>query len=136
IVLLSIVLIVNSNVLKRVRFIAEEITENAHLNLSVLGGYHSLINKIESEAFHSPKLQDLQSAFRQNGYSAARQINRLKTIMETFKLRGTRKVSLNRNAFYSVFNSLWLLDIYWIIQAEKWKIKNASFVKSWVSSIS
>ncbi|HEY4656087.1 MAG TPA: DNA mismatch repair protein MutS, partial [Cyclobacteriaceae bacterium] len=136
IILLTIILLVNSLVLKRVRSIAEDIIENTHESISILGGYQSLINKIEPETFHSSKLRALQSAFRQSSYSAASEINRLKTILETFKLRGTKGVSMNRNAFYSVFNILWLLDVYWIIQTERWKYKNSSFLKSWASSVS
>ncbi len=133
---LLIVLLINHLVIRGVRPISEEIIESTQYNIKVLGGYQSLINKIESENFHSAKLQRLQSTLSRNGYSAASEINKLKKILEIFQLRGTKADSIAKNQFYSVLNIFWLLDIYWIILTEKWKQKNKSYLKGWALAVS
>ena len=133
---LIVILSVNFFVLRRAKPVAEKIIENTHQNIKILGGYHSLITKIELEKFHSEILRMLQSAFRQNRYSAASEINMLKKILEIFQLRGTKGHSIASNKFYPVFNIFWLLDIYLIILTEKWKSRNKSYLKSWASAVS
>src|SRR5690606_14268253 len=81
---LVLVLLVNHMLLRRVSPLAEEIIDNTHENIVILGGYKSLIIKIESEEFHSKILLRLQSVLNQNSYSAAREIDRLKRILEVF----------------------------------------------------
>ena len=133
---LLIILLVNYFVLKSVRAVAEETIDSTHHNTKVLGGYHSLVLKIESTQFYSPILQQLQSVFSQGNYSAAKEINKLQKILEIFQLRGTRKQMVGGNLFYAVLNNFWLLDIYWIILSEKWKVKNSSYLKSWAAAVS
>ena len=81
-------------------------------------------------------LQKLQSIFSQHNYSAATEISRLKKILETFQLRGVKRQALGRNLIYVIFNVFWLLDVYWIIQTERWKQRNRPFIKSWASAVS
>lgn len=131
---LIIALLVNGLVLRRVKPLAEEILTNIHRDIKILGGYLSLINKIELEKFHSNMLQHLQTALSHDHQSAASEIKQLKKILEIFQLRG-RKRELNHQ-FYSAFNNLWFLDVYLIILTEKWKDKNRAYLKSWVSSVS
>lgn len=136
---LILILAVNYFVLRRVKPIAEEIIDNMHHNVKILGSYQALILKIESEKFHSEILQRLQTVFSQYNYSAALEIKKLKKILEIFQLRGTKKGSkgsIGGNLFYSVFNHFWLLDIHCIIKAEKWKNKNRLYLKSWASAVS
>jgi hypothetical protein len=131
---LAIISIINGLVLKKVKPIAEEIVDDLHENIKVLGGYHSLITKIESEKFQSRILQQLQLVFQQKEFSAAAEIKKLMNIVETFKMRGG-KLQI-KHAFYPVFNTLWFLDIYLIILTEKWKQKNGSFLNPWASAVS
>ena len=132
---LGISLFINSRFLKRIKPFAEEIIENTQDNIKILGGYESLITTIESEKFNFDQLDDLQSVFTQNNYSAASQIKKLKRILEIFQQKGTKR-SIGKNDFYTIFNILWLFDVYLILLTEKWKIKNSPFLKSWISSIS
>lgn len=133
---LSITFFINLLVLRRFKPVAEEIIENTYHNVKILGGYRSLITKIESERFDSPMLQQLQSALNHNNYSAATEINKLKKILETFQLRGVKGQSIGQNLFYLILNILWFLDVYWVIRTEKWKSKNRSYLKAWISSVS
>jgi len=131
---LIIISIVNYLILKRVSPIAEEIIENTHHNIKILGGYQALIIKIESVKFNSEILHLLQKKLIHNTYSAAREIDKLKKILAVFQLRGIKGEF--SSFFYSIFNILWLLDVYWIILTEKWKYKNKSYLKSWVLAVS
>ncbi|WP_224998770.1 DNA mismatch repair protein MutS [Cesiribacter sp. SM1] len=131
---LLLMLIVNYIVLKRLKPVAEEIIDDTHQNIKILGGYQSLIRKIEGEQFKAPLLLQLQSVFSQQNYSAAAQINKLKNILEVSQLKGTKRNFGNQ--FYTILNMFWLLDIYWIIQTEQWKVRNSSYLRSWAAAVS
>ncbi|MDJ1499649.1 MutS-related protein [Xanthocytophaga agilis] len=134
---LLVLLMINFFVLKKVGPLAEETIDNTHQNVKILAGYQALITRIETEQFHARLLVQLHSVFSQNNYSAAQEIDKLKNILDVFKLRGTRANPVGRNPFYTVyFNTFWLLDIYLILQTEKWKHKNRIFLKEWISSVS
>ncbi len=124
---LLIIAFVNARFLKRVRPITQEMVENTH-NKEILGGYQSLILAIEAEHFQAATLQRLQSAFRHQHYSAAAEISKLKRILDIFQSTG--------NMLYPAFNTLWLLDIYWILMIEKWKVRNQSYLSVWAAAVS
>ncbi|MEM8969198.1 MAG: DNA mismatch repair protein MutS [Bacteroidota bacterium] len=126
-------LIINSLFLRRVKDIAEEIINSTHQNVKILGGYQSLILKIETGNFQAKQLQQLQATFNQNSYSAAKEINKLKKILGIAQLKGTTGTLSNQ--FYPIINTFWLIDIYWILAAEKWKTTNASHLKVWAEAV-
>jgi ABC-type multidrug transport system fused ATPase/permease subunit len=126
---------VNARILKKIRPTAEEIIDSTHHNVTILAGYQSLIRAIESQPFQSDRLQLLQGALKEKGYSAAGEIRKLKNILEIAKQRGTSK-QIGRNMIYSIFNTLWLLDIYWILAVEKWKNTNKHRLGAWAAAIS
>jgi DNA mismatch repair ATPase MutS len=130
---LLIICLFNALILKKVKPVAEEITGNILQNIKVLGGYRSLILTIEQEKFNSALLQQLQLSIHEGNYSAVNEINKLKKVFELFQLRG-KKRELN-NFFYSLFNVLWFLDVYLVIQTEQWKKKNGSRLRSWASAV-
>ncbi len=130
---LIVMVIVNVLFLRRFKPLAEAIIDRTHENVKTLGGYQALIGKIESEAFQSPLLQQLQAAFRQDNFSAFREINSLKKILEIAQLKGTE--STGDNKLYPIINLLWLIDPHWIIRAERWKTRNRAYVKSWADAV-
>lgn len=134
---LIILLFINNRVLSRVRPIAEKIIENTHQNIKILGGYEALIKQIESEQFHSEILHKLQLTFRDSHYSAVKEINKLKKILEVFLLRGikVKTDSTGGHLFYHIFNLFLLFDVYWIILTEKWKVRNRDHLQHWASAI-
>lgn len=132
---LLISLLINRLVLKRVRPIAEEIIDNTHVNTGTLGGYQTLITKIEGEKFDSEILNRLQSDFSKNSYSASKEINKLRKILEMFQGKGTRR-SIGKNDIYTLFNSFWFFDVYLILLTEKWKNRNSPFLLFWASAVS
>lgn len=127
------ILVINAVLLKRTRPIAEEIIHSTHHNVKTLGGYQSLIRKIESEKFHAKRLQQLQTVFNQSNYSAAREINTLKRILDVAQQKGTTGTFSNQA--YTMANIFWLIDIYWIILAEQWKTRNSSYLKKWADAV-
>ncbi len=132
---LLIVLFINSRVLGKVKPIAQEVIENAHYNTKILGGYQALITRIESEKFDSTILRRLQTVFRQHTYSAAGEINKLKKILALAKLKGTGGSSVGSNLFYPLINIFCFLDVYWILSAEKWKVRNSAYLRAWASAV-
>jgi DNA mismatch repair ATPase MutS len=130
----TIIGLINAMVLKKVKRVADQITENIHQNIKILGGYQSLITSIEGKKFESDLLQRLQSHLHLDNYSAANEINSLKKTFEVFKLRGG-KGKLG-NGFYSIFNVLWFFDFHLLIEIEKWKVKNGSRLRGWAATVS
>ncbi|WPP53265.1 MutS-related protein [Catalinimonas niigatensis] len=124
---LLVILIVNFFVLKKVKLISREILENID-NAKILGTYHALITRIEAEKFHSQILCKAQQTFSKDNYSAASEINALKKILAIFQNTG--------NLLYTIFNTLWLLDIYWILATERWKERNGTYLRGWASAVS
>jgi hypothetical protein len=130
---LTIMLVINSLVLRRFADDAEVITKNIDNNIRILGGYQSLIRTIVSEKFDSPVLQRLQALLRDEARSAADEINKLKEILEIFRIKG-RKGEIH-NMSYAAFNALWFLDVYLIIFTEKWKSINGSRLRGWTAAV-
>ncbi len=133
---LIIVLFINSRILKKVKPVADRIVETSQENINTLRGYRTLINKIECESFKSKKLSLLQSTLIKSKFSALKEIKRLCRLLEFSQQRPINKLPPNGNPFYSLFNYFFLLDIYVIIETEKWKSKNKTFLKSWSSTVS
>lgn len=125
---------VNIFLLRKVAPSAEEIIDDTYENVRVLGGYEQLAQSILSHKFQSDKLVKLQSGLKINDSSATKEIKRLRKILEAFQLRGTKKSDSNK--FYLLFNSFWLLDIYYILKTENWKYKNRKHVYLWIDAIS
>ncbi len=132
------VLLINSQFLKKVKNIADEIVNTSQENINTLKSYRTLINKIENESFKSKKLIQLQLVLIKNKYSAYNEINRLCKLLEFSQQRGINsiKVPIKGNAFYYILNNFIFLDIYLIIGIEKWKSKNKTLLKSWSEIIS
>lgn len=134
--LIILVLLVNYIILRKVKPLAEDIVETSTKNLNTLRGYHTLINKIESESFKSKKLYELQSILLKDKYSAYNEINRICKILDFSHQRPIKKIPIGGNYLYTLLNSFLLLDIYLIIGTEKWKSKNKAFLKLWAEVVS
>lgn len=132
---LLIVLYINSSYLKRIRPIAEEIIDRTQVNIQILGGYSSLIAKIEEGKFEAEILKRIRVVFSRDAYSAVDEIKDLKAILEIFQQKGTKR-SIGKNDFYNLFNKFWFLDIHLILLTEKWKVKNRSNLRNWALAVS
>lgn len=130
------VLVVNYIILRKVKDIADDIVKTSQDNINTFKGYQALINKVQIENFSSKKLCALQSMLIENNFSASSEINRLCRLLEFSQQRGIRNKPIGRNYFYTILNGFLLLDIYLIIEIEKWKSKNKKFLKSWAATVS
>ena len=132
------VLVVINRVLKRVKSVTDTIVETSQDNINTLRGYRSLIHKIELERFKSKQLVQLQSVFIKSKYSACQEINTLCRLLEFVQQRGVTNIKrpIKGNPFYGVFNSFFLLDIYVVIRAERWKEKNKPLLRAWAEVVS
>ncbi|MCF0048487.1 DNA mismatch repair protein MutS [Dyadobacter sp. LJ53] len=127
-------LIVNRQVIKRMRANTERTLNDLQYCVPMLAASESLISLIESASLDSELLQKWQSVFRIKEYSAVSEILRLRKTLEAFQQRGSRQL-IGKNDFYGIFNSIWLLDIYFILSTELWKAKNGSKIKEWSTAI-
>jgi len=127
-------LIVNRQVIKKQLAITERILNDLQYNVTTLASSESLITLIELASFDSALLQKWQAIFRDSEYSAVKEIQRLRKTLEAFQQRGSRRM-IGKNDFYSIFNSIWLLDIYFILSTEKWKARNGPKLQEWSIAI-
>ena len=131
--IMVIVVLITSMILRKVDSLAERIVETSTNNLKTLRAYQALLKKIESESFESKKLSELQSILIHGKYSASHEIDRICKILDFSHQRSIKGQPLGGNAFYTLLNQFFLLDIYLILGTEKWKSKNKAFLKLWSS---
>jgi len=90
--------------------------------------YYHMIKHFENEKFQCDYLNELKCGMlNSENTTASKQIDKLSKIVESLKSRS--------NAFYLVFNILFLWDFHNIILLEKWKEKSGPFLKSWIEAI-
>lgn len=130
------IFIVNNFFLKKIRPLAEDIVETSTKNLNTLKGYQALIKKIENESFKSKKVSELQAILTKSSFSAYDEIIKICKILEFSHQKPIKKIAIGGNYIYPLLNSFLLLDIYLIIETEKWKSKNKDFLKTWAHVVS
>ena len=116
IVLNSVILI---TIFDRVKNIHENTTEA----IKSLQGLEALIILVEKKDFKSKKLKILQSVYLKNIPKVSQRIGALNRILQNLDNRS--------NQIYHLFNVLFLLDLHYSIQAEKWKMEQPENTESW-----
>jgi DNA mismatch repair ATPase MutS len=104
-------------------------------NLGVASGYTDniaayarMLRLLETEKFSSPYLQGLKKRLKDDrGQMAYAQIHKLVKIVESMSNR--------YNAFYFIFNILFLLDYQFMFALEKWKEKSDSLLRNWLETL-
>ncbi|MEJ1237944.1 DNA mismatch repair protein MutS [Chryseolinea sp. T2] len=129
---LIIMLLINSMVLRKFRYLTDEFIKNIHRDIKLLQTYQSLSAKIESAKFQSELLRKLQSSLCTS--NTAKEIKRLVRMLEVLKLKGGKRQF--NNFFYSAANALWFMDVYLIIAVEQWKAQNSSILRTCVDAVS
>lgn len=97
-------------------------------SLSALQAYRAMINSVEQTTFAHPRLQKLKAHFQHEGIQASKEISKLEYILDNFNARA--------NIFYHIFNIVLLLDVYWLLRADKWKSNLKGDINHWFDSIS
>jgi hypothetical protein len=96
--------------------------------LSALQAYKAMISSVEEKDFQHERLQQFKTYFQHEGIQASKEINKLENILDNFNARG--------NLFYHIFNVVLLLDVYWLLRADRWKMDLKSDISRWFDSIS
>lgn len=121
-------LVLNFLIVGRVMPIASRTQKATTKSVKVLKAYHALIKQIEESQFNSARLQQLQQVFSQNGKKASAQIKELSQILDGLDARA--------NQFYFLLNGMLMLDIYWLIRAERWKENMQGDIELWFNAVS
>lgn len=96
-------------------------------SIKVLAAYRSMIRKIESSNFDATLLQNLKEKFQHEDYVASQEVNRLQNILHNFDNRS--------NMLYHIINIIFLLDVFWLRKADRWKARNRGYVSQWFAAI-
>ncbi|MDF9800544.1 DNA mismatch repair ATPase MutS [Catalinimonas alkaloidigena] len=97
-------------------------------SISALQAYRAMIQSVEEMDFQHKRLQNLKANFLHEGVQASKEISKLEYILDNFNSRG--------NIFYHIFNIVFLLDVYWLLRADKWKSSLRGDISHWFDSIS
>ncbi|MGI9543805.1 MAG: MutS-related protein [Cyclobacteriaceae bacterium] len=121
-------LVINGYVLAKFQVLAKDTYEKTYRNIQTLKAYQSMISKIESSSFEALRLKTLHTHFAQKSYLASKAIQELQDILSRIETR--------QNAFYWILNPIFLLDIFWLWQAETWRKTYKDQVETWFETIS
>ncbi len=97
-------------------------------SISALQAYKAMIGSVEQKDFEHERLQQLKGYFLHEDVQASKEINKLEYILDNFNARG--------NLFYHIFNVVLLLDVYWLLRADRWKMNLRGDISRWFNSIS
>ncbi|MDA0196649.1 MAG: hypothetical protein O2887_16695 [Bacteroidetes bacterium] len=104
-----------------------KLTEDFDDAVKSLKMYEHLIISIENNVFESEKLKTLKIRLFNENKPASKVVRSLRRVLNQLENRG--------NMLYLALNMLFLLDFYWLRQAEKWKRKNGQQAKDWFAVI-
>ena len=90
--------------------------------------YRNMLNHIEKHKFKSEYIVNLCGKLYDNdGLSASKQIDAFSKICEAIANR--------RNVLYPILNSILMIEYYWTISIERWKIKSGNDFEDWLNTI-
>jgi ABC-type multidrug transport system fused ATPase/permease subunit len=120
--------VVNLLIVSRVMPVANATQQATTHSVKVLKAYQALIRQVEDTSFQSPLLQQLQHTFKQDDYKASAKIKDLSQILDGLDAR--------TNQLYFLLNGVFMLDIYWMVRAERWKEEMRADIGGWFGAIS
>ncbi len=121
--LIVVNMVILGTIFNRAKYIFEKtISSNAALK-----AYEAQISMIEDESFDSPYLNGLKEKFVHDQMKASKVIKQLQFILDNLHNRA--------NMMYHIFNLLFIIDVYWVLQAEKWKENTKADIEPWFEAI-
>ncbi len=120
-------IIVNMVILGTVFNRAKDIFEKTISSNAVLKAYEAQISMIEEEHFESAYLNGLKKKFVHDQTRASHVIKQLQHILDNLHNRA--------NMMYHIFNLLFIIDVYWVLRAEKWKENTKTDIEPWFEAI-
>lgn len=121
-------ILINIWVMRKAMPLAAATQEQTYESIKSLKAYEAMIEKMEKQSFQSQKLTSLQKLFAHEGFSAREEIRKLGTVLDWLNSRN--------NAFYFLFNIIFLIDIHLLVIAEKWKMRTSVDISQWFDAIS
>ena len=118
---------VNIGVLASVFNRASDVYKKTIFGNKILNAYESQIRWIEQQQLSSAQMSKLKSQLQTNGKAASVVIRKLQFILDNLHSRA--------NLMYQIFNFILVLDIYWLLQAEKWKAQTKDDIEEWFAAI-
>lgn len=119
--------IINAVVLLKFNADAKDATDRTYKGVSALKSYGKLIELIENKEFASEKLATMKHSFSHPGFKASDEINKLRQILDYLMVRN--------NAYYHIFNVVFVLDLFSLVRGERWKLKSRKYIKAWFEAI-
>ncbi|BDD12777.1 DNA mismatch repair protein (plasmid) [Fulvitalea axinellae] len=119
--------IVNTLYLLSLQKAVKTVTDGSEKSLKSLAGYESLIKHIETQRFKTETLEELARTFDLEGTKASEAVEKLNKILFALNSRA--------NIFYPAMDILFLLDLYWLIKAVRWRKKYGSSIRSWFEAV-
>lgn len=95
--------------------------------VGVLKAYLGMIRMIEKRNFNAPLNHKLKQSLQAELTEASKEIKKLEYILDNFDARG--------NLFYHIFNIIFLLDVYWLLKAERWKKHVNADIELWFEAV-
>ena len=122
-----LVVFINIGVLATVFKYAGDVFQKTIFSNKILKAYEAQIAWIEKQELTSPLMKDLKNKLQTDGQNASVVINQLQFILDNLHNRA--------NMMYHIFNMFFVLDIYWLLRAEKWREKTKEDIQSWFEAI-
>ncbi len=122
-----IVILINMAIIGTTAKAAEKVHKQTNKSVSTLKAYRHMMEGVEQQTFRSAKLLSLQNELRSEGKSASDSVKELGYILSNFDARG--------NMMYHVLNVIFLLDVYWLLRADRWKAQTKDHIEGWLNSM-
>lgn len=122
-----LIIVINIGVLGTVFNKAKDIYQKTISSNELLKAYEAQIALVENTHFDSEYLNRLKASFVHEQVKASKVIQQLQFILDNLHNRA--------NLMYHIFNLLFILDVYWLLQAEKWKENTKADIETWFEAI-
>ena len=123
-----LVLAVNGIVLWTTAKVALDTHRHTTQSVAALHAYQQMLVSLEQQNFSSDQLQQLQKQIKHQGATASREISQLRYILDNFDARA--------NLFYHILNVVLMLDVFWLLRADRWKTQLQGDVAQWFEAVS
>ncbi len=123
-----LLLVVNGFILWTTAEVALATHRKTTQSVAALRAYQQMFVSVEKQSFATESLRHAQAQLHHQGAPASRQISQLRYILDNFDARA--------NLFYHIFNLMLLLDVFWLLRADRWKQRVQGDVAQWFEGIS
>lgn len=118
-----LVVVINMLILAMAFTPLDEISKQTENGYKSLGALKELILLVEQEDLNDDSLKELKERIHQKSKTAANTLSQLKFLLDTIHNRA--------NLMYVVFDTLFILDVYWLLRIHRWKEANKLELQQW-----